>query len=76
VVDIREEPGMVHLSVRDDGAGFDPDARAEGFGLLGMRERVALLGGELHIESAPGSGTLVRADIPTHRRSADVALGL
>jgi signal transduction histidine kinase len=66
VIDIREEPGMVYLSVRDDGTGFDPDARAEGFGLLGMHERVALLGGELHIESAPGKGTAVRAQIPTH----------
>jgi signal transduction histidine kinase len=76
VVDIAGEPRMVHLSVRDDGTGFDPDTQVEGFGLLGMHERVALLGGELHIESGPGGGTQVRADIPTHRRSPDVALGL
>lgn len=56
----------VELSVRDDGVGFDPaEARrrsAEGtsFGLLGMRERVELLGGEFAIESRLGHGSSVR----------------
>jgi signal transduction histidine kinase len=68
VVEIREEPGVVHLSVRDDGSGFEPRARSEGFGLLGMHERVALLDGELAIDSAPGRGTLVGAHIPIRER--------
>lgn len=54
----------VEVTVRDDGAGFDPDAANGGFGLVGMRERVELTGGELRIEAAPGRGTTVRATIP------------
>jgi signal transduction histidine kinase len=71
VVEIHEEPGAVHLSVRDDGGGFDPQAHTEGFGLLGMRERIALLEGELTIDSTPGSGTLVRARIPIGARAGE-----
>ena len=59
----RGDDGRIELSVRDDGAGFDPDRAAErhGMGLELMRERVAELGGELRVESAPGRGTTVRA---------------
>jgi signal transduction histidine kinase len=57
------------LDVRDDGSGFDPTAPAPngsggGFGLAGMRERVAALGGTLTVESAPGQGTTVAAALP------------
>jgi signal transduction histidine kinase len=68
VVEIREEAEMVHLTVRDDGVGFDPDAATGGFGLMGIRERLDLLGGELVLESAPGRGTVLRARIPSQRR--------
>ena len=56
------------LIVEDNGVGFDPTDMGtigEGLGLLGMRERVALFGGDLQIESAPGRGTtiIVRAPI-------------
>jgi signal transduction histidine kinase len=51
--------------IEDDGEGFDPgDASDGGIGLLGMRERVALLDGRLEIESSPGSGTTVVAEVP------------
>jgi len=50
----------VTVEVQDDGAGFDTDARASGFGITGMRERVYLAGGVLSIESSE-SGTLLRA---------------
>jgi signal transduction histidine kinase len=51
--------------VEDDGAGFDPkDVRAGGIGLVGMRERVALLDGRLQIESSTSSGTTVVAEVP------------
>jgi signal transduction histidine kinase len=50
--------------VRDDGRGFDPDAATAGFGLLGMRERVALVGGTLDVTSQPGEGTEVRVVVP------------
>jgi signal transduction histidine kinase len=73
VVEIREDSTTVHLGVRDDGNGFDPDAETDGFGLLGMRERVELLGGELLIESAPGAGATVKVSFPAQRR-ADPAL--
>jgi PAS domain S-box-containing protein len=52
------------LEVNDDGIGFDPVAvrrRADSQGLVGMRERVELAGGELEIQSQPGQGTTVRA---------------
>ncbi|MEO1367877.1 MAG: histidine kinase, partial [Acidobacteriota bacterium] len=46
------------LSIADDGVGFDRDGDGDGgLGLLGIRERVAILGGELTIDTAPGSGT-------------------
>jgi signal transduction histidine kinase/PAS domain-containing protein len=69
-IDLRAEGDSLQLIVRDDGAGFDvPAARrraAQGGsqGLLSMQERVALAGGELEIDSAPGRGTTVRARLP------------
>jgi signal transduction histidine kinase len=57
------------LDVRDDGSGFDLAASARngsggGFGMAGMRERVAALGGTLTVESSPGQGTTVAAALP------------
>jgi len=69
-VDIAEVDGHVIVSVRDDGQGFDPSARAEGFGLLGMRERVELLDGTLTVVSAAGEGTTLSARLPVRRRPA------
>lgn len=55
----------VRLTVRDHGSGFDPQAiDSGGLGLLGMRERVELLGGSFRVRSAPGSGTEIDARIP------------
>ena len=56
------------MNVSDDGVGFDPDDRREGFGMLGMRERVALAGGSLEVASQPGAGTTVRARLPARHR--------
>jgi signal transduction histidine kinase len=69
VVEVDESPAAVELSVRDNGTGFDPNARSEGFGLLGMRERVALLEGELRIESSMPGGTTVFARLPVRRHA-------
>ena len=64
-VEVRAEERWLVLTVRDDGRGFDAHGpRSTDFGLLAMRERAALLGGELHVESAPGRGTWVEARIP------------
>jgi signal transduction histidine kinase len=56
--------GSVKAVVEDDGRGFDPARTDGGFGLVGMGERLALLGGRLRIESSPGSGTTIAADVP------------
>jgi signal transduction histidine kinase len=51
--------------IEDDGEGFDPDAaREDGLGLLGMRERVALLDGRLSVESSEGAGTTLAVEVP------------
>lgn len=53
------------LSISDDGRGFDPaGVRADSFGLVGMRERVLMLGGQLNLDSRPGEGTLLRVRVP------------
>ena len=60
----------VHVIIEDDGSGFDPGAispvrqPAGGLGLLGIRERVELLGGELDIESSPGGGATIFVRLP------------
>ncbi|MGY3715243.1 sensor histidine kinase [Sutcliffiella cohnii] len=56
----------VYILVKDDGVGFDTTVKkAETFGLLGMKERVDLIGGELTIQSQPQKGTIVLIQIPT-----------
>ncbi len=50
--------------VEDDGQGFDPASSGGGLGLVGMRERVALLGGRLTVEASAGAGTTVAAEVP------------
>jgi signal transduction histidine kinase len=52
------------LEVRDDGCGFDPESANGGMGLKGMKDRIARLGGQLVLDSFPGMGTVVRAEIP------------
>jgi signal transduction histidine kinase/ligand-binding sensor domain-containing protein len=70
IVSVRRDANRLSLTVRDDGQGFDlPDAiqrAATGrhLGLLGMRERVEALSGVFEIDTTPGRGTSVRADIP------------
>lgn len=66
-VAIREHDGLVTLEVTDDGRGYDEPDAGEGFGLVGMRERAALLGGSVSIERRAGGGTLVRAVLPAVR---------
>jgi PAS domain S-box-containing protein len=67
-VSVIVEHGDSHLMalVEDDGKGFDPELpeSASRLGLLGMYERLSLVGGSLQVESSPGSGTTVRARVP------------
>ena len=62
---LARRPGSVTAVIEDDGIGFDVgSARADGLGLVGMRERVALLGGRLAIETTPDAGTTLLAVVP------------
>jgi signal transduction histidine kinase len=61
---LRYSGTTVQLAVTDDGVGFDPAAAGGGYGLRGMRVRVAEAGGSLTVESAPGKGTSVLAEVP------------
>jgi PAS domain S-box-containing protein len=66
------------LSIKDDGKGFDVQEaqtqtlNGESFGLLGMRERVLLAGGDLEIESVPNCGTEIRVRLPLQQKEAPV----
>ncbi|MDX1687765.1 MAG: GAF domain-containing sensor histidine kinase [Candidatus Promineifilaceae bacterium] len=58
-------PDELRLTVEDDGRGFDPDQVAgDRFGLLGLNERVNLLGGTLRLETGPGEGTRLEVILP------------
>jgi signal transduction histidine kinase len=58
------DPDAVRLEVSDDGAGFDPDQVSGGYGLRGMRTRVAEAGGALTVRSSAGAGTSVGVTVP------------
>ena len=62
-VSVRNAGDRVLFSVQDDGSGFDKRT-VRGLGLLGMEERVRRLGGSLRIESQPGQGTRISAELP------------
>jgi two-component system, NarL family, sensor histidine kinase DevS len=62
---LRQGEGSVTVLVEDDGVGFEPQrVRGDGLGLVGMRERVGLLGGRVAVESRPGAGTTFVAEVP------------
>jgi signal transduction histidine kinase len=61
---LAQSGGSVTAVIEDDGRGFTPDSDGEGLGLLGMGERLALLGGKLKVESSPGAGTTIVAEVP------------
>jgi signal transduction histidine kinase len=70
LIQMAREGSRLVIEVEDDGAGFDPASVAtplssgRGLGLLGIRERVELLGGHVTIDSAPGQGTRVAVTVP------------
>jgi signal transduction histidine kinase len=62
---LTQKERSVSVVVEDDGVGFEPTrARGDGLGLVGMRERVGLLGGRVTVESRPGAGTTFVAEVP------------
>lgn len=63
-VSLQQHSGRVYLSIEDNGKGFNPDQNTTGFGLQGMQERAATLGGQFHLKSQPGNGCLVSVSFP------------
>ncbi|KRB94023.1 sensor histidine kinase [Noviherbaspirillum sp. Root189] len=65
-IELRIDQGLLTMAIRDNGVGMYPGDRrkAHRFGLVGIEERITILGGELHIESMPGNGTVLRISIP------------
>ena len=63
-VTLTRKGSSVVVIVEDDGKGFDAAGPSDGLGLLGMRERLALVGGTLRIETAADSGTTIAAEVP------------
>ncbi len=72
-------PSVIFI-IKDDGVGFEQTAMPSlagpgrgGIGLIGMRERVASVGGVIDIRSSPGKGTVIRAELPVAQASDEVA---
>ena len=65
-IEVRIDERQLEMVIRDDGIGMHPgdQRKAHRFGLIGMEERVTMLGGELSIDSTPGKGTVLRVTIP------------
>lgn len=69
-ISLEKRDSTLYASVIDDGKGFDlervlhPESPERGFGIIGMQERVSLLGGRLDIHSKPGAGTYIRIELP------------
>ncbi len=75
IVEARET--QAHIVVRDDGKGLPPRSamRAGAFGLISMRERARLLGGEASAENHPGGGAVVNARLPLSSAPSDEVFG-
>ena len=68
-VSIRKLPGAIRMEIKDNGKGFQVERvlfakRHKRLGLIGMRERVEMVGGDFSVESTPGKGTIIRTQIP------------
>jgi signal transduction histidine kinase len=72
-VEVTRDATHLTLTIRDDGCGFDPDALSSGdpgsLGLLSMRERAELLGGEFRLHGVVGSGVAIEARLPLREDS-------
>ena len=67
---VTEKDELLVIEVRDDGVGFEPTVISQQghYGLIGLRERARLLGGQLTIISAPGKGTSMRVLLPVREK--------
>jgi len=70
LIEIAADKGVLTIDVEDDGSGFDPaevggpSSSGRGLGILGMRERMELIGGTASVTSSPGGGTHVALRVP------------
>ncbi|MEY2669394.1 MAG: hypothetical protein RJA59_2032, partial [Pseudomonadota bacterium] len=73
LIQLSEGEGAIRIEIEDDGRGFEPDkvshAERRHFGLMGIEERVEILGGKVKIDSAPGQGTRIRLEVPLPREA-------
>jgi signal transduction histidine kinase len=71
-VEVKTSGDDLLLRVQDDGIGFRPNAprKPQSLGLVGLRERAMLMRGDVKVESAPGTGTVIEARIPVWKRPA------
>lgn len=67
VVQLETAADRARLTVQDDGKGFPEGTSSGRFGLVGMQERARLLGGSFQVESSPGAGTRITAEVPLKR---------
>jgi signal transduction histidine kinase len=63
-IEVYQRDGKLICALEDDGRGFDPEAKSDGAGITGMRERAALVNGTVTFDSDPGGGTHVVVEIP------------
>ena len=73
---LRLVNGDLVLEITDDGKGFDPEAAGKkgGFGLLGIKERTAMMGGQSSVSSSPGAGTTITVCVPLKAIQPNVPL--
>lgn len=71
VVRLARDDNRLRLAIEDDGRGFDPSVATRAFGLVGIRERVWMLQGEVAIDSAPGNGTRIQVTLPLNEQESN-----
>lgn len=76
-ISLEQRDSTIYVSIIDNGRGFDldrvlhPESPERGFGIIGMEERISLLGGKIDIESRPGFGTRIYIEVPYRKGSDD-----
>jgi signal transduction histidine kinase len=70
---LSDSDGALAISVADDGVGFDPSTTSHGTGIQGMSDRLAALGGQLRVTSAPGTGTRIEGLVPVANSNSTTA---
>jgi len=74
-ISLEQRDSMIYASIIDNGKGFDldkvlhPESPERGFGIIGMQERISLLGGKIDIQSRPGFGTRIHIEVPNRKGS-------